>query len=141
MGKNHSSKGLMHFLKISNHNSSINCSFTHSRKETKQKPELEEKNEVIEEKDDEEEVCEDDLEVNDNIKIPLKINTPEEQNKIYQILVSNFLFEGLNDEIVRYVMNELIQLQIENGKFVYEKGFDKDFFFIIAKGKVNIKKQ
>lgn len=142
VGKNHSSKGLMHFLKISNHNPSNNCSFVHSRKETKQRQDLEEKNEVIEEKDDEE-VCEDDnndLEVSDNIKIPLKdkVITPEEQNKIYQILVSNFLFEGLNDEIVRYVMNELIQLQIENGKFVYEKGFDKDFFFIIAKGKVNL---
>lgn len=144
VGKTQSSNSLLHFLKISSQNSSKNCSFIYSRNETKKRQDMEEKNEVIEEKDDEEEEeCDDDnndIEGTDNIKIPLKDKeiTPEEQSKIYQILVSNFLFEGLNDEIVHYVMSELIQLQIENGKFIYEKGFDKDFFYIIAKGKVNL---
>ena len=133
-GKTKSSQNMIQILKTSTHSSSNNLGkINFSRFHSKVGPieSHKEKADVIEEEEDDE---------NEKVKSPLKDKelTPDEQDKIYQILVSNFVFEGFNDEIIKFIMSELIQLEIENGKFIYEKGFDKDFFYIIAKGKVNI---
>ena len=67
-----------------------------------------------------------------------KVVSEVHAEKIYQILSNNFLFSDMSDELFKLIMSTFFQLEIEDGKFIYEKGFEGDFLFIIAKGKVNI---
>ena len=61
-----------------------------------------------------------------------------EMEKIHQVLLDIFLFEGFTEDIIKLIMSELVRMKLPHGKFIYERGFEGNFFFIVGEGKVNI---
>ena len=82
---------------------------------------------------------------NNNNQSNVKLNDTEnneltlyEMDKIHQVLSDIFLFEGLTEDIIQLIMSELVRMKLPHGKFIYERGFEGNFFFIVGEGKVNI---
>ena len=82
---------------------------------------------------------------NNNNQCNIKHNDTEnneltlyEMEKIHQVLLDIFLFEGLTEDIIQLIMSELVRMKLPHGKFIYERGFEGNFFFIVGEGKVNI---
>ena len=64
-----------------------------------------------------------------------------EEEKISQILKSNAYFQEQNQNIIDSVMTELSYLKIPKGSKIYDTNDTSNYFFIINKGKAELKKE
>lgn len=84
-----------------------------------------------------EETFEEELEKN-QMKIQNKELTTEDEKRLRAILKQHLVLKFFPDEIFEYVMTDLILLNVSSGKYIFEEGFEANFFYIIAKGEVDI---
>ena len=75
---------------------------------------------------------------NNNMDIHVKELSQEECDKLIHIFQNNFLIEGLSIEEITLIIRNLVEVDFNDGMEIYDEDFDGNFFFIIAKGKVNI---
>ena len=73
-----------------------------------------------------------------NVDVNVKELTQEECEKLINIFQNNFLIEGLSIEEITLIIRNLVEVEFNDGMEIYDKDFEGNFFFIIAKGKVNI---
>ena len=64
--------------------------------------------------------------------------TPNEEEKIVNILKKQIIFQGVSKEILSAIVSEMIMLVLPEDKVVYDINDEGNFFYIIGKGKVNI---
>ena len=76
--------------------------------------------------------------------IPYNINEHEmsllDEENIIKILKSNDYFQDQTNDIFNLVLNETIYISIFKGMKIYDKNDTSNYFFIINKGSVNLKK-
>ena len=76
--------------------------------------------------------AEHDEEINKNLNRELTI---EEEEKIKEIFRKLFIFDSVPDSLLDLVLESLVLLQVPKGDYLYLKGSQNAFFYIIIKGK------
>lgn len=78
--------------------------------------------------------------VNNNNCINIRENEmlPLDEEKIRSVLKKHFLFDDLPNDIIQFILEELVLIHISKGNYIYRKGFQGDFFYIISKGSVSL---
>ena len=60
--------------------------------------------------------------------------TEEEEEKIKEIFRNQFIFDSVPDSLLNVVLESLILIHISKGEYLYTKGSQKSYFYIILKG-------
>lgn len=58
----------------------------------------------------------------------------DEEESIKHALKNHFLFQDMNEEILRLVLEDLIEFQLDQGRYLYEEGDHGSYFYILKKG-------
>lgn len=64
--------------------------------------------------------------------------TAEEEECIKNSLKKHFLFQEMTDEIMRMVLEDLIEFQLEQGRYLYEEGDNGNYFYILKNGVLEV---
>lgn len=62
----------------------------------------------------------------------------EQADSLIRVLKNHHLFKGLNDNVLKSIVDEMTAFQIESGTYIFREGEEGTCFFIILKGKMEV---
>jgi cGMP-dependent protein kinase len=64
--------------------------------------------------------------------------TPDEEEKLKEALKKHFLFKELNDDIMRIIIEDLIEFQLAKDTVLFEENEEGNYFYIVKKGQFQL---